>query len=141
MPTGQLADAHRSRLREDELVILSGVVRSDEFAGGAMRMVADAVLDLAMARGRYARGLRLSMNGASDATRLRHLLAAYRANPNGDAADAGCRITISYRTSHASPGARCEIDLGDEWRVIADDGLVGGLGEWLAPENVHFIYG
>ena len=135
----QLADAHRTRLREDELVILSGVVKNDDFSGG-MRMAADAVLDLAMARGRYARGLRLSMNGASDAVRLRQLLSAYRASAAGDASDAGCRITIDYCTSHAAPGARCEIDLGDGWRVIAGDGLVGGLGEWLAPENVRFLY-
>ncbi|MEO8938016.1 MAG: DNA polymerase III subunit alpha [Burkholderiaceae bacterium] len=138
-----LFDSHRTRLREDELVILTGVVRNDDFSGG-MRMVADSVLDLAMARSRYARGLRLSMNGASDAVRLRQLLSAYRASSKttGEATpDPGCRITISYCTSHASPGARCEIDLGEGWRVIADDGLVGGLGEWLAPENVHFVYG
>ena len=140
-----LFEAHRNRLREDELVILSGVVKNDDFSGG-MRMAADAVLDLAMARGRYARGLRLSMNGASDAVRLRQLLSTHRASqqsrPTGDTAvDPGCRITISYCTSHAAPGARCEIDLGEDWRVIADDGIVGGLGEWLAPENVHFVYG
>ena len=138
----QLFDAHRARLREDELIVLSGVVKNDEFSGG-MRMAADAVFDLAMARGRYARGLRLSMNGASDAARLRQMLAPHRAAGGGspDAGDAGCRITISYRTSHAPPGARCEIDLGDAWRVVADDALVGGLGQWLAPQNVQVVYG
>ena len=139
----QLADAHRTRLREDELVILTGVVKNDDFSGG-MRMSADAVLDLAMARSRFARGLHLSMNGASDAVRLRQLLSSHRVGqaPVSDVAlDPGCRITISYCTSHAAPGARCEIDLGEGWRVIADDGLVGGLGEWLAPENVNFMYG
>ena len=123
-------------------MILSGVVKNDDFSG-RMRMAADSVLDLAMARSRYARGLRLSMNGASDAVRLRQLLSAYRAGQSsgaGSAQDAGCRITIDYCTSHASPGARCEIDLGEGWRVVADDGLVGGLGEWLAPENVRFLY-
>ena len=139
----QLFDAHRARLREDELVVLSGVVKNDDFSGG-MRMAAEAVFDLALARGRYARGLRLSMNGASDAQRLRQLLSPHRATRRDGASeggDAGCRITISYRTSHGPPGARCEIDLGDEWRVIADDTLVGGLGEWLAPENVQIVYG
>ena len=134
-----LADAHRARLREDELVVLSGVVKNDDFSGG-MRMGADAVLDLAMARGRYSRGLRLSMNGASDAVRLRQLLAAHRATPGIEADSAGCRIRISYCTSHAAPGARCEIDLGEEWRVVAGDALLGGLAEWLAPENVEVVY-
>ena len=141
MVYNQLFEAHRSRLREDELVILSGVVRNDEFSGG-MRMAADTVLDLATARGRFARELRLSMNGASDATRLRQLLSAHRAGTQtDDPSAAGCRVRISYCTSHAAPGARCEIDLGDAWRVHADDTLVGGLGAWLAPENVSFVYG
>jgi DNA polymerase-3 subunit alpha len=137
-----LFEAHRTRLREDELVVLTGVVRNDEFSGG-MRMVADAVFDLATARGRYARGLKLSMNGASDASRLRQLLGPHRAarDASTDSGDAGCRITIDYRTSHAAPGARCELDLGDEWRVLADEALVVGLKAWLAPENVQVVYG
>jgi DNA polymerase-3 subunit alpha len=138
----EIADQHRMRLREDELVIVTGVVKNDDFSSG-MRMAADTVLDLAMARSRFARGLHLSMNGASDAGRLRQLLQAYRAGKPAEpdaAIDPGCRITISYCTSHVAPGARCEIDLGEGWRVIADDGLVGGLGEWLAPENVRFVY-
>ena len=151
----QLFEAHRSQLREDELVIISGVVRNDEFSGG-LRMGADAILDLATARARYARGLRLSMNGSSDAMRLRQMLSAYRVkNGVGDGArgdaregekppsgveDGGCRITIAYRSAHAAPGAMCEIELGDSWRIVADDALVTGLGEWLAPENVRFIY-
>ena len=146
-----LFEAHRSQLREDELVIISGVVRNDEFSGG-MRMGADAILDLATARARFARGLRLSMNGASDAMRLRQMLSAYRVKHSagdgagdpgtiaGGAADPGCRITIAYRSAHSGPGAVCEIELGDAWRIVADDALVAGLGEWLAPENVSFVY-
>ena len=142
-----LADTHRARLKEDELIVLTGGIRNDEFSGG-MRMNVDTVLDLAMARGRFARGLKLSMNGASDAVRLRQLLAAHRATPAGGPADAdkgaverGLSIRISYCTSHASPGARCEIDLGEAWCVVAGDALIGGLGEWLAPENVEVVYG
>jgi hypothetical protein len=75
---------------------------------------------------------------------LRQLLSPHRATRRDGSAEgghAGCRITITYRTSHGPPGARCEIDLGDEWRVMADDALVGGLGDWLAPENVQIDYG
>ena len=135
----QLFEAHRAQLREDELVIVSGIVKNDEFSGG-MRMGADAILDLATARARYARGLRLSMNGASDAARLRQMLSAYRAPRSDQSGDDGCRITIAYRSAHAAPGAICEIELGDSWRIVADDALVVGLSEWLAPENVRFIY-
>jgi len=143
----QLYEAQRSRLREDELVVVTGVVRDDAFSGG-LRMTADSILDLAAARARYARGLRLSMNGASDAARLRQLLASHRfvARPAPQSEregepESGCRVLITYRTSHDASGATCDIDLGEAWRVVADDALVGGLAEWLAPENVRFVYG
>ena len=138
----QLFDAHRSQLREDELVVLTGVVKNDEFSGG-LRMAAETVLDLATARARYARGLRLEMNGASDAVRLRNLLAGFRVGKQAGSStkdEPGCRVTVAYRSAHLPPGAACEIDLGESWRVKVDDALVGGLGEWLAPENVRVVY-
>ena len=134
MVFNELYEANRSRLRDDELVILTGVVRNDDFSGG-MRMGADTVLDLAGARARFSRGLRLSMNGGSDAARLRQLLAAHRT------ADPGCRVLVQYRTSHDGAGATCEVDLGNEWRVAVDDTLVAGLVEWLTPDRVQVVYG
>ncbi len=133
----ELYERHRTRLREDEIVVLSGVVRNDEFTGG-VRMAADAVLDLATARARYARGLRLRMNGASDAGKLRHALAPFRAGAS-DAAE-GCRVVVAYASAHDPSGAACEVELGDDWRVKVDDALLGGLAEWLAPENVSVVY-
>src|SRR5690606_31463034 len=45
----ELFEAHRARLREDELLIVQGRVSNDEYSGG-MRIVADALYDLQMAR-------------------------------------------------------------------------------------------
>ena len=146
----ELYEANRQRLAEDELIVVTGVARNDEFSGG-LRITAESIFDLAMARARYARSLRLSMNGASDAARLHQLLAAYRVDPAAVAPSVqgavaheragvraeGCPITIRYR---ASGDTVCDIELGPTWRVLPDDRLMNGLIDWLAAGNVEFQY-
>jgi DNA polymerase-3 subunit alpha len=131
----ELFEANRQLFREDELLVVSGVLRNDDFSGG-LRMSADKAFDLAGARGQFARTLRLSMNGKSDATRLLELLANHRSSATADSLIKGCPVTISYHNGAAS----CEVHLGDEWRVNPTDQLAGGLSDWLAPENVEFTY-
>jgi DNA polymerase-3 subunit alpha len=99
--------------------------------------MADKVFDLALARSHFARTLRLSMNGQSDAKRLIDLLSTHRQLAPADAgAPQGCPVTISYHNEQAG----CEISLGASFRVIPSEQLAGGLSEWLAPENVEFTY-
>ncbi len=131
----ELFEANRGLFREDELLIVSGTLRNDEFSGG-LRMSADKAFDLAGARSQFARTLKLSMNGKSDATRLLELLASHRSIAAGDPLTKGCPVTIAYHNGEAS----CEVHLGDDWRVMPTDQLAGGLSEWLAPENVEFCY-
>ncbi len=114
----QLADAHRARLREDELVVLTGVVRNDEFSGG-QRMNADAVYDLGLARARYARGLRLvderrvrrraaapAARAASRGGRRRGRRATAAASSSSTARRTSRRAR-SARSTSASRGASC----------------------------------
>jgi len=129
----ELYEANRQRLREDELLIVQGQVRKDDFSGG-LRISADKVWDLAQARCQYARGLALSMNGQSDAARLSRLLAPYRVEDAG--AGDGCPVTIRYHNR----AAQCELALGRDWRVRPDEQLVADLGGWLEPGNVQFLY-
>jgi DNA polymerase III subunit alpha len=86
------------------------------------------VLDLAEARSRFARGVRLTCNGASEGNRLRDLLAPYRSGR--------CPVSVLY----SNRGATCEIDLGPSWRVNLHDDLIHKLSDWLSPENVKIIY-
>ncbi len=130
----EMYEAHRQKLREDELVVIQGGVRNDEFSGG-LRVTADRILDIATARCQYARALRLSMNGASDAIKLRELLAPYRVSP-AEGANPGCPVQIRYRNGDAE----CEVMLGNDWRVNPGDDLTSSLTDWLAPGNVEFTY-
>ncbi len=129
----ELYDAHRALLREDELLFVYGQVRRDDFNGG-VRLSADKLMDMATARVQFARALALSMNGQSDATRLRTVLSPYRVVD--DAAASGCPVVIRYH----SGTARCELTLGSDWRVLPDDRLLADLSAWLEPANVQVGY-
>jgi DNA polymerase-3 subunit alpha len=123
----ELFEAHRDILKEDRPLVIQGKVAKDEFTGG-LRVVADKLMDMRAARERFARQLRLSMNGEASATRLRQLLEPYR---NGT-----CPVAVRYFNGTAT----CEVRLGEDWCVTPEDGLIDTLSDWLKPENVEFVY-
>ena len=90
----ELFEVNRTLLKEDELLIVGGSARYDSFTGG-LRFTADSVLDMERARSRYARSVRLSVNGNADATRLRELLSGYRAPQEADVAQATSAAPVS----------------------------------------------
>ena len=98
-------------------------------------MVAERLLTLGEARGRFAKQLRLSLNGQASgdnapvaAQRLRELLAPF--------APGNCPVRLTYRNAEAT----CELTLGDAFRVRLDDALLVSLGDWLSRENVCVDY-
>ena len=123
----ELFEAHRLKLKEDQVLIVEGKVSEDGYTGG-LRVVADQLLDLATARAKFAKELRLSCNGGSDAQRLLAMLKPY---VNGNTA-----VTVDYRNQCA----RGELELGLAWKVTLDEHLLSGLRDWLAPENVDIVW-
>ena len=128
-------DAERDKIRNDEVLIVEGKVSRDDFAGeGKVRVVAERLLTLAEARGRFARHLRLSVNGVAStnpqaaAQRLRTVLAPYTPG--------NCPVRIAYRSADAV----CELALGDANRVRLEDELLAALSDWLKSENVRVDY-
>ncbi|HPT49306.1 MAG TPA: DNA polymerase III subunit alpha [Accumulibacter sp.] len=131
----ELLDTERAKIREDEVLIVEGRVQRDDFAGeGRVKIVAERLLTLAEARGRFARLLRLSLNGQAGANprataqRLRDLLAPFTP---GD-----CPVRVSYRNREAT----CELALGDANRVRLEDDLLSALREWLGQDNATIDY-
>ena len=136
---GEVFDKFRQKIKEDELLVLEVQLRArgggrsmgGEYESGVeTRASIRAVnaLDLAEARGRFARGVQLTCNGASSGTRLREVLAPYRSGR--------CPVWVVY----SNRGATCEIDLGEAWRVNLHDELIKSLRDWLSPENVKIVY-
>ena len=126
----ELLEKQRDKIREDSLLLAQGRVLRDEFTGG-LRVAAEELLDLAAARRRYAAKLRLDINGQADARRLMETLAPYRT-----AGEGACHVLVHYENGAAS----CDVVLGDAWKVLPDDRLIGELSAWLAPQNVRIVY-
>ncbi len=125
----EVFERHREWLKEDRLLLVEGKVSKDDYSGG-LRVQVDKLFDLTAARTRFARALKLAMNGQSSAAKLLDLLKAYRCE------EGGCPVHIQYHNG----GAACEITLGEDWRVNLHDSLLDGLGAWLAAKNVRVEY-
>ena len=130
----EVLEAERGKIREDEVLVIEGKVSKDDFAGeGKVRVTAERIMTLAEARSRFARELRLSLNGQASrdpgaARRLKEMLAAFTPG--------ACPVRISYRNG----SAQCELKLGDSARVRLEDELLNALGQWLSSEAVEIRY-
>ena len=129
----ELADQSRGLVKEDALLLVEARVRyirraGDEGEETFMRVSADKLYDLASARSKFARAIKLTCNGSSSGTRLRELLGPHKPG--------ACPVSILY----SNGDAQCRIDLGEAWRVKLDDTLIASLHDWLQPENVEIVY-
>ena len=125
----ELYEKHRHWLKEDTLVVVEGKVSKSMFDDSEnLRISAEALYDLEKAREKYARALKITCNGQSSGEKLRALLTPHLKGP--------CPVEIEYYNK----SARCEVKLGDEWRVHPREELISSLVEWLRPENVRLQY-
>ena len=136
----EVFEKYRDLIKEDAVLVMEVKVKQvrrssdDEGETVQIRINVERVSDLAAARSRFARAVRLSMNGAASAAgaagaqKLKDLLTPYRNGP--------CPVAVCYRNGDAS----VEMRLGDEWRVSLEDRLLASLADWLKPENVEVVY-
>jgi DNA polymerase-3 subunit alpha len=123
-------DNNRSRLREDQVLVIEAKVSNDDFSGG-LRIVADKLYELGEARSLFARSLQVCMDQTNaDTARFAGILTPYRSE------EAGCPVRISYSNGQASG----ELMLPKKWGVRLDDGLLGSLREWLGDKAVKVIW-
>ena len=139
----EIFDANRDWLKEDQLLIVEAKVVSkgaNEESSCGLRITTNKLFDLAGARSRYAKSIRLHCNGSSNAVKLKDLLAPYRNNGsttfNSENNSYYCPVSIIYQNQNAG----CKIELGDEWRVNLHDNLLQSLSEHFQAENVRVIY-
>ncbi|UCV12200.1 DNA polymerase III subunit alpha [Dechloromonas denitrificans] len=123
----ELFEAERAKIVTDEVLIIEGRVRYDEFSG-SNSVTADKLMTLGEARARFAKHLQLRMGAAADARKLKSLLQPF--------VPGTAQVRIRYRNKDAE----CELVLGEKFRVRLDDLLLEALTGWLQPENVEIIY-
>ncbi|MEM1412877.1 MAG: OB-fold nucleic acid binding domain-containing protein, partial [Pseudomonadota bacterium] len=116
-------------LNKDEMIVVEGKVSVDDFNGG-FRMTASKVMSLAEAKGRFARGVRIAVQGPCPdlVEELNAAFAPYRAGVG--------RVYLSYR----NPRARAKLQLGDEWRINPCEELVAALGDLPGVTEAALVY-
>jgi DNA polymerase-3 subunit alpha len=147
----ELYESRRSVLKVDEPLIVSAKVEHDDYSG-SLRGSAMEILTLAEARLRCAKGVRLTIAASSNAevqaliARLQAGLAGgwgkgCAASPSGAAANtnptAGCPIYLSVQMA----GQRCEVRLGDAWRLNPEPQDLERLRSQLEDADLEVMYG
>ena len=112
---GELYQQIAPLLTRDEMLVVEGGLRIDDFSGGGFQLRARSAYSLSDGCRRYARLLQLKLNGIqpSFVEDLRHVLAGFR---NG-------RTTVLLRGYH-NQTAQADLELGEEWRVDAIPALL-----------------
>jgi len=112
---GELYQQVAPLLTRDEMLIIEGGLRIDDFSGGGFQLRAKSALTLGDACRRYARLLQLKLNGIGPgfAVQLQQTLAGYR----------GGRATVTLHGYH-NDSAQADLELGEAWRVDAIPELV-----------------
>ena len=123
-------EANRSLLKEDSLLVLQGKVSEDSYTGG-LRISAENLYSLTSARAHFVSSLRLSMNGQSDAEKLRTLLEPFR-DP-----EYGCMVEIEYHNNQAT----CLAHLSGDWKVRPEEELLLEMQAWLGAKNAKWVFG
>ncbi len=113
----ELLVANRELLKEDELVIVQGRVQPDRFTGG-VRFNVQAVWDLAGARCRFGKYLRVEVNGSVPpvAEVLRDFPSRRSQTEHGEVQE-GLRVRLQLQRREAVG----ELDLGDAVRFYPSD--------------------
>jgi DNA polymerase-3 subunit alpha len=124
----EIYEANRPWIREDELLVVRGTAKLDEYSGN-VRVSGDELFDCASARSHFAQQLALRCNGHANIGQLKKLFIPYR--------EGKCPVQIHYRNDHAS----CQLRLGEAWQVTLHDDLLNDLRNLLQAENVKVIYG
>ena len=121
----ELLTANRELLKDDELVIVQGKVQPDRFSGG-VRLNVQSVWDLAAARCRFGKYLRVEVNGSVPpvAEVLREFPSRRLVTEHGEMPQ-GLAVRLALLREHATG----EIDLGDSARFYPSE---AALARWNA---------
>ncbi len=140
-----LINAHRSLLKDDELIIVMGKQQLDRFSGG-MQLTVTQIWDLDQARCRFGKFLRVAVNGkAPDIARLVKEFPAKREMTEQGELVRGLPVRLAvHRPGHrvnngfdatatdGPGGAVAELQLGDAARFFPSDAALAG---WRAQAD------
>ncbi len=124
-------DKYAELLQQDNILVVSGQVSSDDFNGG-LKITARDVMDIGTARERYASGLSVSVmqSQINDQffERFGAILEPHKAG------------TVPVNIYYEREDARAKLTLGAEWRVTPNDTLIDELKQLLGNNQVELEF-
>ncbi|MCG2655700.1 MAG: DNA polymerase III subunit alpha [Hydrogenophaga sp.] len=123
-----LINLHRNLLKDDELIVVQAVAQPDRFSGG-LRLKIQQIWDLAAARCRFGKFLRVAVNGTAPAvaTLVREF------PPKRELTDQGELVRgLPVRLALQRAGAQCELQLDDRALFFPTD---AALASWTAQAH------
>lgn len=119
---------HRAWFKDDELVVLMAKLQPDRFSGG-FRLNVSQIWDLATARCRFGKYLRVAVNG--QAPDIERLLRDFP--PRREPSEAGELVRgLGVRLLIQREAARAELQLGDDAKFFPSD---AALASWMAQAH------
>jgi DNA polymerase-3 subunit alpha len=123
-----LINTHRNLLKDDELIIVQAVAQPDRFSGG-VRLKIQQIWDLAAARCRFGKYLRVAVNGTAPA--VAQLVREFP--PKREVTEQGELVRgLPVRLALLREGAQCELQLDDRALFFPTD---AALASWMAQAH------
>jgi len=125
-------NANRSLLKDDELVIISGKLQPDRFTGG-VRLKVEQVMDLATARCRFGKFLRVAVNGkAPDIQRIVRDFPPLKTQSEHGELLHGLEVRLAVRRETGGMEVGVDLKLDERSRFFPTD---AALSSWIAQAD------
>jgi DNA polymerase-3 subunit alpha len=133
--------ANRNLFKEDELIIVMGVIQADRFSGGSPRLKINQVWDLPTARCRFGKHLKVDIGDKTpDISRLLREFPPVKVQTEQGDLQRGMAVRMSVARTADLGVVNAEIQLGDDAKFYPSD---AALASWMAQSGIsktHIVY-
>ncbi len=131
-----LINQHRNLLKDDELIIVQAVAQPDRFSGG-LRLKIQQIWDLAAARCRFGKFLRVAVNGTAPAVAA--LVREFP--PKREETEQGELVRgLPVRLALQRCGAQCELQLDDRALFFPTDAALAGWAAQAHERRAEIVF-
>ena len=139
-----LLTSNRQLLKDDEFIVVRGLVKPDRFSGGLQLSVAQ-VWSLAQARCRFGKYLRVHMNSAygersTDMARLFKIYPPQAEQTEGGESWQGLGVRVTAQCHRGQEQATAELQLDERARFFPSDAALASWWALAAPGRAEIVY-
>ena len=129
-----MMQANRNLFKEDELIIVMGVIQADRFSGGSPRLKISQVWDLPTARCRFGKHLKVDIGDKTpDIGRLLREFPPMKVQTEQGDLQRGMSVRMIVTRAADLGAVNAEIQLGDDAKFYPSD---AALASWMAQTGV-----